>query len=52
MNEIAIDTDIIIDLANADTQAIARLQTESKIHRLLLPAIVAMELTVGFRNKQ
>ncbi|MGD1903647.1 MAG: PIN domain-containing protein [Geitlerinemataceae cyanobacterium] len=52
MNEIAIDTDIIIDLANGDTQAIARLQTESKIHRLLLPAIVAMELTVGCRNKQ
>jgi predicted nucleic acid-binding protein len=52
VNIMLIDTDILIDIANRDANAINRLQLESRTQRLAVSAITTMELVVGCRNKQ
>lgn len=51
MSQILIDTDVIIDIANDDATAKARLVAESQTASLVVSTITVMELTVGCRNK-
>lgn len=52
MNIIVVDTDILIDLANKDRIATARIQEEALRTKLAVSTITVMELLVGCRNKQ
>jgi predicted nucleic acid-binding protein len=51
MSQILIDTDVLIDIANNDVIAKARLAKESQNTALLVSTITVMELMVGCRNK-
>lgn len=51
MAQILVDTDILIDIANNDTIAKARLTTESQTSALAVSTVTVMELIVGCRNK-
>ncbi|GAB4367770.1 MAG: type II toxin-antitoxin system VapC family toxin [Elainellaceae cyanobacterium] len=51
MAQILVDTDILIDIANNDTIAKARLTTESQTSVLAVSTVTVMELIVGCRNK-
>jgi len=51
MTQILVDTDILIDVANNDVTAKARLDLESQTSSLTVSAITVMELVVGCRNK-
>ena len=51
MSQILVDTDILIDVANNDTTAKARLTRESQTAALAVFTITIMELIVGCRNK-
>jgi predicted nucleic acid-binding protein len=51
MIQVLVDTDVLIDVANNDTIAKARLTTESQNFALSVSTITIMELTVGCRNK-
>lgn len=46
-----VDTDILIDVARGDSDAIARLQSLPSQSALAVSAITQMELIVGCRNK-
>ncbi|MBW4484224.1 MAG: type II toxin-antitoxin system VapC family toxin [Tildeniella torsiva UHER 1998/13D] len=51
MASVLVDTDILIDVANKDANAITRLKRESQTAQLAVSSITAMELVVGCRNK-
>jgi predicted nucleic acid-binding protein len=51
MSQILIDTDVLIDVANNDVTAKARLAEESQNAALTVSTITVMELMVGCRNK-
>jgi predicted nucleic acid-binding protein len=51
MSRILVDTDILIDVANNDAPAKARLTAESQNSTLVVSTITTMELIVGCRNK-
>jgi predicted nucleic acid-binding protein len=51
MTQILVDTDILIDVANNDAIAKARLTSESQTSVLAIGTITIMELIVGCRNK-
>jgi predicted nucleic acid-binding protein len=51
MSQVLIDTDILIDVANNDATAKARLTAESQNATLAVSTITVMELVVGCRNK-
>ncbi len=51
MSCLLIDTDILIDVANNDSTAKARLTNDSQTFALTVSPITVMELTVGCRNK-
>jgi predicted nucleic acid-binding protein len=51
MSQILLDTDILIDVANNDAIAKARLTSESQTSTLAVSTVTVMELTVGCRNK-
>ena len=52
MNEfLLVDTDILIDVANAIPNAIVRLKLESQNSSLAISVVTKMELIVGCRNK-
>lgn len=51
MAQILVDTDILIDVANNDATAKARLTTESQTSSLAVSTVTVMELIVGCRNK-
>jgi predicted nucleic acid-binding protein len=51
MADLLVDTDILIDVANSDATAKARLANESETLTLGVSAITVMELLVGCRNK-
>jgi predicted nucleic acid-binding protein len=51
MSQILVDTDILIDVANNDAIAKARLTSESQILTLAVSTVTVMELVVGCRNK-
>lgn len=51
MASVLIDTDILIDVANKDANAISRLKRESQTAQLAVSSITVMELVVGCRNK-
>jgi predicted nucleic acid-binding protein len=46
-----IDTDILIDVARGDVQAISRLQALQQTYLIGISAVTEMELIVGCRNK-
>ncbi|PSB13147.1 VapC toxin family PIN domain ribonuclease [filamentous cyanobacterium CCP1] len=50
MQQILIDTDILIDVARSINTAIDRLNTESQNARLVISVVTQMELLVGCRN--
>lgn len=50
MQQILIDTDILIDVARSIDTAIDRLNTESQNARLVISVVTQMELLVGCRN--
>ncbi len=47
-----VDTDILIDVARGDTQAVARLKQEEQHATLAVSTITFLELLVGCRNKR
>jgi predicted nucleic acid-binding protein len=51
MAQILIDTDVLIDVANNDVTAKARLAAESQNAALAISTVTVMELIVGCRNK-
>ena len=51
MDQILVDTDILIDVANNDAIAKARLTGESQTSVLAVSTVTVMELIVGCRNK-
>lgn len=51
MAQILVDTDILIDVANNDATAKARLINESQTSALAVSTVTVMELIVGCRNK-
>ncbi len=51
MAQVLVDTDILIDIANDDETAKARLIQESQTATLVVSTITVMELMVGCRNK-
>ncbi len=51
MSQILVDTNILIDVANNDAIAKARLTSESQTSTLAVSTVTVMELTVGCRNK-
>lgn len=51
MASVLIDTDILIDVANKDANAVSRLKQESQIAQLAVSSITVMELVIGCRNK-
>jgi len=51
MTQILVDTDILIDVANNDVTAKARLTNESQTSTLAVSTVTVMELIVGCRNK-
>jgi predicted nucleic acid-binding protein len=51
MTQILVDTDILIDVANNDAIAKARLTSESQTSVLAVSTVTVMELIVGCRNK-
>lgn len=51
MSRILVNTDILIDVANNDATAKARLTAESQNATLAVSTITVMELVVGCRNK-
>jgi predicted nucleic acid-binding protein len=51
MASVLIDTDILIDVANKDANAVSRLKRESQTAQLAVSSITAMELVIGCRNK-
>lgn len=51
MASVLVDTDILIDVANKDANAITRLKREGQTAQLAVSSITAMELVVGCRNK-
>lgn len=51
MHQILVDTDILIDVANNDAIAKARLTGESQTSILAVSTVTVMELIVGCRNK-
>ncbi|MGG6268517.1 type II toxin-antitoxin system VapC family toxin [Leptolyngbya sp. AN03gr2] len=51
MTQILIDTDILIDVANNDAIAKARLTAESQNAVLAVSTVTVMELIIGCRNK-
>ena len=51
MSKILVDTDILIDVANNDAIAKARLTSESQMSILTVSTVTVMELIVGCRNK-
>lgn len=52
MTQILIDTDVLIDLANGDAKAKARIAREHQSSTLFISTITIMELVVGCRNKR
>lgn len=47
MASVLIDTDILIDVANKDANAISRFKHESQTAQLVVSSITVMELVVG-----
>ena len=50
-NLLIIDTDILIDVARGDSQAISNLKGHQQTFALAISAVTQMELIVGCRNK-
>lgn len=51
MDDLLIDTDILIDVSNNDETAKQRLAAESQTHILCVSVVTMMELVIGCRNK-